>query len=108
MDRLDDGKLIKATSWSTNDDITDAHISATIQQILTKFSAVVTLSNKGKLVNLGSFAHGYYVNQVHHTTIRWKVIYQNVLKNSAINIYFNLTLQSFPVRCQPSNATGSS
>ena len=27
---------------STNDDITDAHISATIQQILTKFSAVVT------------------------------------------------------------------
>ena len=26
----------------TNDDITDAHISATIQQILTKFSAVVT------------------------------------------------------------------
>ena len=31
-----------ATSWSTNDDITDAHISATIQQILTKFSAVVT------------------------------------------------------------------
>ena len=34
--------LFKATSWSTNDDITDAHISATIQQILTKFSAVVT------------------------------------------------------------------
>ena len=34
--------LLKATSWSTNDDITDAHISATIQQILTKFSAVVT------------------------------------------------------------------
>ena len=33
---------IKATSWSTNDDITDAHISATIQQILTKFSAVVS------------------------------------------------------------------
>ena len=30
---------IKATSWSTNDDITDAHISATIQQNLTKFSA---------------------------------------------------------------------
>ena len=27
----------KATSWSTNDKITDAHISATIQQILTKF-----------------------------------------------------------------------
>ena len=34
--------MIKATSWSTNDDITDAHISATTQQILTKFSAVVT------------------------------------------------------------------
>ena len=34
--------LIKATSWSTNDDIIDAHISATIQQILTKFSAVVS------------------------------------------------------------------
>ena len=33
---------VRATSWSTNDDITDAHISATIQQILTKFSAVVT------------------------------------------------------------------
>ena len=33
---------VKATSWSTNDDITDAHISATIQQILTKFSAVVS------------------------------------------------------------------
>ena len=33
---------IKATSWSTNGDITDAHISATIQQILTKFSAVVS------------------------------------------------------------------
>ena len=33
---------IKATSWSTNDDITDAQISATIQQILTKFSAVVS------------------------------------------------------------------
>ena len=33
---------IKATSWSTNDDITDANISATTQQILTKFSAVVT------------------------------------------------------------------
>ena len=32
----------KATSWSTNGDITDAHISATIQQILTKFSAVVS------------------------------------------------------------------
>ena len=32
----------KATSWSRNDDITDAHISATIQQILTKFSAVVS------------------------------------------------------------------
>ena len=32
----------KTTSWSTNDDITDAHISATIQQTLTKFSAVVT------------------------------------------------------------------
>ena len=37
--------LIKATSWSTNDNITDAHISATIQQILTKFSAVVTYVN---------------------------------------------------------------
>ena len=35
-------KDFEATSWSTNDDITDAHISATIQQILTKFSAVVT------------------------------------------------------------------
>ena len=35
-------KSLKATSWSTNDDITDAHISATIQQILTKFSAAVT------------------------------------------------------------------
>ena len=34
--------LLKATSWSTNNDITDAHISATIQQIPTKFSAVVT------------------------------------------------------------------
>ena len=33
---------LQATSWSTNDEITDAHISATIQQILTKFSAVVT------------------------------------------------------------------
>ena len=33
---------VKATSWSTNGDITDAHISATIQQILTKFSAVVS------------------------------------------------------------------
>ena len=33
---------VKATSWSTNDDITDAHISATIQQILTKFAAVVS------------------------------------------------------------------
>ena len=33
---------IMATSWSTNDDITNAHISATIQQILTKFSAVVS------------------------------------------------------------------
>ena len=33
---------IISTSWSTNDDITDAHISATIQQILTKFSAVVS------------------------------------------------------------------
>ena len=33
---------IKATHWSTNGDITDAHISATIQQILTKFSAVVS------------------------------------------------------------------
>ena len=32
----------KATSWSTNDDITDGHISATTQQILTKFSADVT------------------------------------------------------------------
>ena len=32
----------KATHWSTNGDITDAHISATIQQILTKFSAVVS------------------------------------------------------------------
>ena len=49
---------VVATSWSTNDKITDAHISATIQQILTKFSAVVTLSNKGKLVNFSSFAHG--------------------------------------------------
>ena len=36
------GNYVKATSWSTNDKITDAHISATIQQILTKFSAVVT------------------------------------------------------------------
>ena len=34
--------IVKATSWSTNDDITDAHISATIQQIMTKFSAVVS------------------------------------------------------------------
>ena len=33
---------LKATSWSTNDDITDAHISATIQQILTKLLALVT------------------------------------------------------------------
>ena len=32
----------EATSWSTNDDITDDHISATTQQILTKFSAAVT------------------------------------------------------------------
>ena len=34
--------MLKATHWSTNGDITDAHISATIQQILTKFSAVVS------------------------------------------------------------------
>ena len=34
--------LVKATHWSTNSDITDAHISATIQRILTKFSAVVS------------------------------------------------------------------
>ena len=33
-----------------------AHISATIQQILTKFSAVVTYG-LGKLVNLSSFAY---------------------------------------------------
>ena len=33
---------VKATHWSTNGDITDAHISATIQRILTKFSAVVS------------------------------------------------------------------
>ena len=32
-------EAIKATSWST---ILYAHISATIQQIITKFSAVVT------------------------------------------------------------------
>ena len=35
-------ELVSHVSWSTNDDITDAHISATIQQILTKFSAVVS------------------------------------------------------------------
>ena len=35
-------KYFKATHWSTNGDITNAHISATIQQILTKFSAVVS------------------------------------------------------------------
>ena len=35
-------KQLKATHWSTNGDITDAHISATIQQILTKFSAVAS------------------------------------------------------------------
>ena len=33
---------LKATHWSTNGDITNAHISATIQQILPKFSAVVS------------------------------------------------------------------
>ena len=37
-----ESESLKATHWSTNGDITDAHISATIQQILTKFSAVVS------------------------------------------------------------------
>ena len=43
---------LKATHWSTNGDITDAHISATIQQILTKFSAVVSYVKQRQI---GSF-----------------------------------------------------
>ena len=56
----------KATSWST---ILYALISATIQQIITNFSAVVTKCQmKAKLKISAHVPLGNYVNQVHHTT----------------------------------------
>ena len=65
----------KATSWLTNEDITDAHISATTQHILTKFSAVVTECQIKANWYISAHLHmGNYVNQVHHTTIRGKVV----------------------------------
>ena len=51
------GSAFKATSWSTNDDITDAHISATINRFWPNFQQLLVMSNKGKLVNFSSFAH---------------------------------------------------
>ena len=61
---------LKATSWSTNDDITDAHISAAIQQILTKCSAVVSYVKQTQIGKISAHLHiGNYVIQVHHISI---------------------------------------
>ena len=57
--------FFKGISWLT---ILYAHISATIQQIITNFSAVVTYQMKAKLKIAALLHLGNYVSQVHHTT----------------------------------------